>query len=99
MASTNAKTNHSRTSTAPLSASGPAGGSSPNDAKLLNYVRGNGPRIVAAASFAAARAGEQQHWGEMTEYLTIANNLSILCGLGQISTGVPPLVMAAAAGR
>jgi hypothetical protein len=51
-------------------------GPSPNDAKLLNYVRGNAQRIVASISFAASRAGEQQRWSEVNDYLAIANQLS-----------------------
>ena len=61
---------------APPGGQSQTGGSSPNDAKLLKYVWGNAQRIVASISFAASRAGEQQRWSEVNDYLAIANQLS-----------------------
>ena len=71
--------------------------SSTEDSKLLSYVRSNSQRIVSALSYSASRSGELQNWTEMQETMAIANQLSLLSGLG----GVPakPLAQTAAAGR
>lgn len=67
-----------------------------NDAKLLTFIRSHSERIASGMSSLASRAGEQRNWGEMNEYLTIANQLLALTGLNQPAT---PLAMGKGAGR
>jgi hypothetical protein len=68
---------------------------SQNDAKLLTFVRANGPQIVSALTYRSSREGEERNWTAMQEYLQIANQFSHLCGLGQMAGGAQQRAMAA----
>lgn len=74
-----------------------AASTSTEDSKLLSFVRGNSQRLVSALSYLASRSGELQNWSEMQETMAIANQLSLLSGLGGVPT--KPLAQAAAASR
>ena len=63
---------------------------SQGDVRLLNYLRTHAPQIVASISFAASRAGESRDWAQMNEYLAIAQQISVLTGLGLIQENAAP---------
>lgn len=99
--STTSKAIPRATASAGTTGNGQTSTASVADTKLLNYVRGNAPQIVASITLAASQAGEGRDWVQMNEYLTLANTISGLCGLGQLAGGgtVPVQAMAAGAGR
>jgi hypothetical protein len=77
---------------APSSAN--ANAASPEDRKLLQFVRTNAQPIVAALTRAAAEEGDTRNWTEMNEYLQLATQFSGLCGI-LAAAGRPAATMAA----
>jgi hypothetical protein len=93
MATPNPKTAAKSSPIAPASsnAGGPAGSTfTTQDTKLLSWIHTNRERIVASLLYSASRA----IGGEMSDYQTLANQLSAMTGLG-VGTGQ---TMAAGAG-
>lgn len=57
------------------------------NAQLVGYVRENGQFIVAGLLQAASTAGEEQDWGEMSRYQSIAYEIGRFCGLNTQTQG------------
>ena len=62
---------------------------SPEDTKLLNFVRAHAGQICAGITLAAAHEAERKNYGEMQWLNTTATQLGVLTGI-QVTTPAPP---------